>query len=260
MIGIGTIIPLATETTEAGPKKHRKYRKHRRHHYKKYSKAWWRQYHARQRRRKALATRRRALRLRQLRLANARRAGDTGDKADKKTAKAAPAKNDTAVSLLPSGEAAPKGWKRSEATGSELRFRVDNNSGAQVGSASISVVGPAMGETGSRGRTQFLAGVPTSSLRRDVINRMIGENGWVVNDYQKEIGGKSVYVVVAQSQAVGGRVQSRMFYFTEADGRIYSVNTNSSTDEAERLAEESEKVINSLQSRPRPTQQAAVKE
>ena len=81
---------------------------------------------------------------------------------------------------------------------------------------------------------------------------MIRENGWVVNDYQKEIGGQPVYVVVAQSQAKNGSVQSRMFYFTEVDGRIYSVATNSPVQEAERLAEESEKVINSLKSRVRP--------
>ena len=47
-----------------------------------------------------------------------------------------------------------------------------------------------------------------------------------------------------------------MFYFTEVDGRIYSVATNTSSDDAERLAEESEKVINSL-ARTRPQQQAA---
>ena len=113
-----------------------------------------------------------------------------------------------------------------------------------------------MGDTADRGRTHFVGGVPTTSLRRDVISRMVRENGWVVNDYQKDIGGKKVYVVVAQSQAGGGRVQSRMFYFTEVDGRIYSVATNTSSDDAERLAEESEKVINSL-ARTRPQQQAA---
>jgi len=48
LIGIGTIIPLATQQTEAGPHKHRKHRKHAKH-YKKYSKGWWRQYRARQR-------------------------------------------------------------------------------------------------------------------------------------------------------------------------------------------------------------------
>jgi hypothetical protein len=80
-----------------------------------------------------------------------------------------------------------------------------------------------------------------------------------VNDYQKSIGGRTVYVVVAQSQT-GGRVNSRMFYFTEADGRIYSVATNSPAEAADRIAEESEKVIFSLQGGPRPVQQAAVRE
>jgi hypothetical protein len=257
MIGLGTIIPLATETTEAGPRKHRKYKRHhKKHHYKKYSRAWWRQYHARQRRKKQLAARRRALRLHQLRLAKVHKVGDKNGK--KTTAKATPAKaEDTSVSMLPGGETAPQGWKRSSSSNAELQFRVDNASGAQIGSAAISVVGPAMGESGERGRTSYLGGVPTASLRREVINRMIRENGWVVNDFQKEVSGQSVYVVVAQSQAAGGRVQSRMFYFTEADGRIYSLTTNSSSDDAERLADESEKVINSLH-RSRPTQQASI--
>jgi hypothetical protein len=154
---------------------------------------------------------------------------------------------------------APAGWKRGTSTSGELQFRVDNNAGAQIGSASISVVGPAMGDSTDRGPMKTVGGVPTTSLRRDVINRMIRENGWVVNDYQKEIGGRKVYVVVAQSQN-SGRVDSRMFYFTEVDGRIYSVTTTSGANDAEHLAEESEKVINSLQARPHPTQRAAVKE
>ena len=71
---------------------------------------------------------------------------------------------------------------------------------------------------------------------------MIRENGWVVNDYQKQIGGKKVYVVVAQSPGTGGQIQSRLFYFTEVDGRIYSVATNSPTVEAsERIAENRKK-------------------
>ncbi len=89
---------------------------------------------------------------------------------------------------------------------------------------------------------------------------MVRENGWVVNDYQKDISGQPVYVVVAQSQAKNGAVQSRMFYFTEVEGKIYSVATNSPAQEQERLAEESEKVINSLKSRLRPGLRAAVKE
>jgi hypothetical protein len=132
---------------------------------------------------------------------------------------------------------------------------VDNGNG----SASISVVGPATGETIDTGRHRSVGGVPTTALRREVINRMVRENGWVVNDYQKSIGNRSVYVVVAQSQT-GGRVQSRMFYFTEAAGRIYSVATNSAAEAADRIAEESEKVIFSLQTGPRPVQQASIRE
>ena len=89
---------------------------------------------------------------------------------------------------------------------------------------------------------------------------MVRENGWVVNDYQKMVGGRAVYVVVAQSQVSGGRINSRMFYFTEADGRIYSVATTTAAESAEKLAEESEKVIVSLPSRPRPVQQASLKD
>lgn len=248
LVGIGTIIPLATDIAEAGPKRAKKYKKHKK--YRKYSKRWWRQYRAAQKRRRAIQARRRALRLRQLRLARVRNNNRTVRPRVAAT-KAAPAQY-SGSSLLPSGEAAPAGWRKSGSSGSEVQFALDG------GSAAISVVGPAMGETIDTGRNRMVGGVSTSALRREVINRMIRENGWVVNDYQKEIGGRSVYVVVAQSQANGGRVQSRMFYFTESEGRIYSVSTNSSTDSAERIAEESEKVLYSL--RPRSVQQAAVKQ
>lgn len=248
LIGIGAIIPLATDIAEAGPKRAKKYKKHKK--YRKYSKRWWRQYRAAQKRRRAIQARRRALRLRQLRYARARKRNRT---VRPRVAAVKPTTEQYSGSaLLPTGDAAPAGWRKSGSSGSEVQFALDG------GSAAISVVGPAMGDTVDEGRNRMVGGVSTSALRREVINRMIRENGWVVNDYQKEIGGRSVYVVVAQSQANGGRVQSRMFYFTESDGRIYSVSTNSSTDSAERIAGESEKVLQSL--RPRSVQQAAVKQ
>jgi hypothetical protein len=252
LIGIGTIIPLGTDYAEAGPRKSRKYKKQKR--YKKYSKRWWRQYRARMKRKRALQARRRAMRLRQLRLA--RKRGTIRRKRSVKPVVAANPKSaqETTVALLPSGHAAPAGWRRGASTSGEVSFSVDNGNG----SASISVVGPATGATVDSGRQRTVGGVPTTALRREVINRMIRENGWVVNDYQKSIGNRSVYVVVAQSQNAG-RVQSRMFYFTEADGRIYSVATNSAAEAAERIAEESEKVIFSLAG-PRTVQQAAVRE
>lgn len=251
LFGIGIIIPLSTDNTEAGP---RKYRKHQRH-YKKYSKGWWRQYHARKRKKKAMLARRRALRLRQLRLAKARAAAQK----DPAVAAVAAKPSEKKPAVLPSGEKAPSGWKTNQASSSELNFRVDDSAGSQVGSASISVVGPAVGDSTSSVRGKAVGGVPTTSLRREVINKMIQENGWIVNDFQKEIGGRQVYVVVAQSQAKNGKVQSRMFYFTEVEGRIYNVATNSPVEESERLATESEKVISSLQSRIKVPQRASLK-
>jgi hypothetical protein len=251
LIGMGTIIPLATNTIEAGPHKTKTYKGKKK--YRKYSKAWWRQYHARQRRKMALAARKRMMRLHQIRMAKAAQEAKGGKSIAPAKAKSAP---ESTVAVLPSGAPAPQGWKKGQSSGSELQFSVDNGNA----SAAISVVGPATGETVATGRNRSVGGVPTASLRREVINRMVRENGWVVNDYQKEVGDKQVYVVVAQSQSTGGRVQSRMFYFTEVDGRIYSVAMNSNPDAATRLAEESEKVIFSLGSRPRPTQQAVVKQ
>ncbi len=243
LIGIGVIIPLSTDDAQARPR-HRKHRHHR--HHKKYSKGWWRQYHRRQRRLRALRARKRELRLAQLRLAKAH-ADDNSAQVNSKPAATKTKKSEAAV--LPSGAPAPSGWRPAVNSPAELQFRVDNSAGEQVGSASISVVGPAVSGSGGY---KTVGGVSTAALRRDVIDRMIRENGWVVNDYQKDIAGQSVYVVEAQSQAKNGAVQSRMFYFTEVDGRIYSVATNSPAKESERLADESEKVINSLTARVHP--------
>lgn len=260
LIGIGAIVPLVTEPTEAGS--HKKKKKKKRVKYKKYSKKWWRAYRQRKARQNALAKRRRAMRVRQILLArdnDLKQATEVSEKSKSKVknsfvAEATPA-------LLPSGEAAPKGWKSNLTSPNELQFRVDDDSGSQIGSASIAVVGPAMNSEGTiTAKNKSVGGVPTTSLRSTVIDRMIREQGWVVNDFQKEIGGKKVYVVVAQSPGAGGAIQSRMFYFTEVEGRIYSVSTSSPNDSSERLVQESEKVIDSLQRKKTNQQQAAIKE
>ncbi len=256
LVGIGAIIPLATETTEAGPRKAQK-KKQKRYWrgVKKYSKRWWQLYRAQERRKKSLAAKKRSLRLSQIRMAASRgtEAAPSSAEAPRPLVKPTPLK----TGVLPSGDQAPNGWKPAESTAAELQFRVDDSSGDQVGSASISVVGPAVSAfSGPRS----VGGVATTTLRREVIDRMIRENGWVVNDYQKNIAGQPVYVVEAQSQAKSGAVQSRVFYFTEVDGRIYSVATNAPARESDRLAEESEKVINSLKTRVRPALRASTKE
>ncbi|MBA2379363.1 MAG: hypothetical protein H0V76_07295 [Blastocatellia bacterium] len=254
LIGLGTIIPLATQYAEAGATKRVQTQKKREWKgVKKYSKRWWQLYRAQEKRKAQLAARKRSLRLNQARLEQAVENGEELTAAETASAKSLPKSI-----VLPSGERAPETWVPASSTDGDLQFQIKGDTTA-LGSASISVVGPATGETEIRGRQRILGGVSTTALRRGVINQMVRENGWVVNDYEKEVGGKTVYVVVAQSQGKGGQIESRLFYFTEAGGNIYSVATNSSTDSAERIAAESEKVLYSLQGVSRPVQQAQVK-
>ncbi len=260
LVGLGTILPLATVNVEAGSRSQKRAKKKAKK-YKKYSKKWWRAYRQRVNRQKAFNARKRTLRLRQIRLANAVKTSETGGVSQNKVAKSTKksAVEDNAPAVLPSGETAPKGWKRSVSSNGEIQYRVDDDSGLNIGSAAISVIGPALGADGDNARNKTVGGVQTSALRRTVIDRMIREEGWVVNDFQKEVGGKRVYVVVAKSPGAGGAVQSRMFYFMESDGRIYSVLTNAPDDKSKRIAEEAEKAINSLQRKPNPVQQAELK-
>lgn len=262
LVGLGTILPLVTTQVEAGSQQKQKRAKKKSKKHKKYSKKWWRAYRQRVNRQKSLNARKRNLRLRQIRLANAR-AASKGSDANQKAALKSGGKMifvaDNAPAILPSGEAAPRGWKRGQSSAGELQFRVDDESGTNIGSAAIAVVGPAVSMENEVPSNKTVGGVSTSALRRTVIDRMIREEGWVVNDYQKQVGGKRVYVVVAQSPGAGGAVQSRLFYFTEVDGRIYSVATNAPKDNTQRIEQESEKAINSLQRKANSTQQAELK-
>lgn len=246
MLSLGVVIPLLTDNTEAGPKQQQR----RKIKYKKYSKAWWRAYHRRQRQRRALIARKRALKLRQENLARAYGSEQTSDGSVAKTN----VKEKTSLAVLPSGRTAPAGWQQNLVSNTALQYRVDDDGGNPVGSASISVVGPAVGADSDSFRNKAVGGVSTSALRRTVIDRMMKEDGWIVNDYQKDMNGKKVYVVVAQSRGANNQVQSRLFYFTEVEGKIYSVATSAPNESSERIARESERVINSLQGAGRPAQ------
>ena len=261
MVGLGTILPLVTVQAEAGQRTNKRAKKKGKK-YKKYSKQWWRAYRQKTNRQKNLNARKRSLRLRQIRLANAQKMTENGGVNSTSPVKSGSKMvliSDNSPVMLPSGEAAPKGWKRGTSSNSELQFRVDDDNGLNIGSAAISVVGPAVGADNNAAVNKTVGGVATSALRRTIIDRMIREEGWVVNDYQKDVGGKRVYVVVAQSPGAGGAVQSRMFYFTEVDGRIYSVATNAAKDNSQRIEQETEKAINSLQRKPGGVQQAELK-
>ena len=269
LIGLGVVIPLATDYAEAGTKKQKKYKKQaKKKGYKKYSKAWWRAYRARKKQQGSLAARKKALQLRQMRLARERQeeiARNGGKWVIVTTWNGSEwvSRNEWVAITSPNPTVPPPGEtmakksvktrvkdkKEPPAQKSNAQFKVNDSAGSELGSASITVVGPAMSEDDNAARSKTLSGVSTSALRRTVIDQMIRENGWVVNDYQKQVGGKKVYVVVAQSPGMSGQTQSRLFYFTEVDGRIYSVATNSPVEASGQIADESEKIVNVLQRR-----------
>jgi hypothetical protein len=148
----------------------------------------------------------------------------------------------------------PRGWSNRPAMqNGEMRFRVFERSGKPVGQAAFGFVTSAQpapdATVGARARKQMLSGVPFSELRRAVIDRMIMSNGFVTNDMDREIAGRRVYIVLAQTAAAAdGRTPEQFltFYFTEFEGRIYSLGVAASREAADRLNAEAEQVLTSL--------------
>jgi hypothetical protein len=225
---------------------------------RRHSRAWWRRYRARLRRKRAALRRQQAL----LRTREGKSLNAMAD--SHKSATALPGKLSTVSSFKnPStssgwNPALPNGWsRRVAAAGGEMKFVVNGQDGRYVGEARFSLLDArAPGEAFVTTRTQrkMLGGVPFAELRRTVIDKMIAANGWVVNDFSREIGGRPVFIVLAQTAASSdGRTpqQSWVFYFTEMDGRIYSLAANSLLEFANRIADESAQLMASFHANSR---------
>ena len=214
------------------------------------SRAWWRRYRARLARRRAAAARAREL--------AALRAQEpiSSEKLDRSLLSNAVAARG-GIFNDPSGQWSmklPRGWSNRPAMqNGEMRFRVFERTGKPVGHAAFAFVTSAQTNSdpslSARARKQLLSGVPFSELRRSVIDRMVMSNGFVTNDMEREIAGRRVYVVLAQTVASpDGRTPEQFFtfYFTEFDGRIYSLGVAAPRETADRLNAEAEQVITSL--------------
>jgi hypothetical protein len=144
----------------------------------------------------------------------------------------------------------PNGWNALPAAANgEQRFRA-SAAGSATDLAALAVVAesqPSPAYLAPKERKQMLGGVSFSELRRIVIDKMITSGGWVNNDYEREVGGHRVFIVTAQTPA-DGRSSEKIWnsYFTEVNGRIYSLTTEASLQSSERMAAEAEKFIASL--------------
>lgn len=195
---------------------------------RKYTARWWHNYRAQKRQESALAKRKAAMRERREILQRQHAAAQEFAFVEQAETQAAEEEN----------------------ANQEITQLVINSDGT----VSLVVVGPAVGDTVDFGRRRTLAGVSTTALRRTVIDQMIRENGWVENDYHKDVDGKKVYVVVAKAPDEKNRIRAKTFYFAESQGNIYRVAASAPKDEPEEAAQKSEQMVKTLQQEKRPQQ------
>lgn len=224
LISVVVMLPFASSTAHgirqaSASQQQRRYRRH--------SRAWWRRHRARLRLRRAAAM--------------AHRNSPLGP------VFADSSKADAATAILPK---LPAGWNNATiANGGELRFRTEG-SATVPGQGSLAVVArsrPNPAYLTQREQRTMLAGVSFSDLRRIAIDKMINAGGWVINDYERQVNGGRVFVVIAQTPSDGRSPEKFWnFYFAEVDGRIYSLTLNTPLEFSGRLAAEGEKFISSL--------------
>ncbi len=107
-----------------------------------------------------------------------------------------------------------------------------------------------------REQKKMLAGVPVADLKRIVIDKMVNNGGWVVNDFIREVNGTRVFVVTGRTPKDALTPEKAWtFYFTESDGRVYGLTTESPVEYAERMTVEAERFIESLRAKSEGTRE-----
>ncbi len=216
---------------------------HRFHH----SRAWWRRHRARMRRRQAML----AQRARMLMAANNGMVEAPGPRVSDNHATIPAALTLPASLAAGPGSALPNGWQPTATRKGSETFRIAAANGSQVAQATLSaiaVTSPNANQAIGREQKRTLWNVPFNDLRRSVIDRMLSAGGWVVNDMDRQIGGHRVFQVVAQTPSTtdGDAAQTWNFYFTEIDGRLYSLTTHSAGEFNDKLTGDVEKFLSAF--------------
>ena len=253
LFSIATLLPLAHSTSAQGDGERVATTRRSKKRVRRHSRAWWRRYraHLRRRKRAALLARKQS----EPRLTALVSDQDTAPIPLGALSSTGGTYNDPRglFSLT-----MPGGWRgRPVAAQGEARFRIYALDGRPAGQATLSVVQAAVSNGGAystaRVRARTLGGVPLAELRRTVIDKMVVSNGWVVNEMEQEINGRRVFVVLAQTAASTDASVAQLcwaFYFTEVDGRIYSLATSMPPEFSDRISNESAQVIASFRTKP----------
>lgn len=221
---------------------------------RRYNRARWRRMRARERARIEAARLRRERRLAARREALAQRAGSNPTAVV--TLSSAPVVSKTGQgvaarpSSLPFDFTPPHTWGgMRRISANAFQFSVRTNDGRPAGTAVMMPLSiPRSDHAGARtnARTQMIGDFPVSALRRTVIDKMVADGGWVANDFVRDIQGRRVFVVIAQTGSPGAPTHAHTFYFTEIAGRVYSLTTNAPVEFAVPVAAGSEQFMASL--------------
>ncbi len=226
LVSVVVMLPFASSTAHglrqsSASQQQRRYRRH--------SRAWWRRHRARVRLRRAAAL--------------AHRSSPLGPVLVNSTTP------DAALAL----PKLPAGWNNATlANGGELKFRTEG-SATMPGQGTLAVVArsrPNPAYLTQKEQSTMLSGVSFSDLRRIAIDKMINAGGWVINDYERQVNGARVFVVIAQTPSDGRSPEKAWnFYFAEVDGKIYSLTLNTPVEFSNKLTVEGEKFIATLAAR-----------
>lgn len=224
LVSVVVMLPFASSTAHGL----RQSSASQQHHYRRHSRAWWRRHRARLRMRRAAAL--------------AHRNSPLGPVLENAVTPAA-----TSIAALPG---LPAGWQSAPvATGGELKLRTEVSAPVPT-QGTLAVVArsrPNPGYLTQKEQRTMLSGVSFSDLRRIAIDKMISTGGWVINDYQREVNGARIFVVIAQTPRDGRTPEKAWhFYFAEVGGKIYSLTLNTPVEFSDKLAAEGDKFISSL--------------
>ena len=230
LVTVVVMLPFASSTAHGLGQS---YASRQQRHYRRHSRAWWRRHRARLRMRRAAAMAHRNSPLGTVTLSN----GTLNATSNPET-------------VTPGLPKLPAGWNSAtSANGTELKLRTE--AAASIPSqGTLAVVArsrPTPAYLTQREQRTMLSGVSFSDLRRIAIDKMINAGGWVINDYERQVNGARVFVVIAQTPSDGRSPEKAWnFYFAEVDGKIYSLTLNTPVEFSNRLPAEGERFISSL--------------
>ncbi|MCU1268416.1 MAG: hypothetical protein JWM21_4734 [Acidobacteria bacterium] len=229
LLSVFAIMPFADSAARGLSRSIGLQRRHHRHH----SRRWWRRHRAHMRHRQA------AMSMAHRPATLTSRSVVTGPNNTPAAATVQPPAMSNGLS---------NGWSAMPAAANgEVKFRAKENATDQAALTVVALSRPAPAYLTSKEQRQMLSGISFAELRRSVIDKMITAGGWVNNDFEREVGGRRVFVVTAQTPAEGRSPEKAWnFYFTEVKGRIYSLATEANLQSAQRMAAEAERFIASL--------------